>query len=119
MPSGEHPERSTAIPILDPEKEFDRVYHNYLMNAIAAAGLCKNMRFYNNPERTQLQKSDGERYEHTRGFPMLAGVAQGCSLSPLLLLFLPVAEYCFYMELIYHLVGSGKTPATHFTFAAG
>ena len=78
---------------LDLEKAFDRVSHTYLMEALKAAGLGKNMRLWiqmiYNPD-DPMRRRVAVNGKLSTEFPILAGVAQGCPLSPLLFLF--VAE---------------------------
>ena len=78
---------------LDLEKAFDRVSHEYLMDALKAAGVGKRMRLwihiiYN--EDDPMRRKVALNGTTSREFPIKAGVAQGCPLSPLLFLF--VAE---------------------------
>ena len=78
---------------LDLEKAFDRVSHEYLMDALKAAGVGKRMRLwihiiYN--EDDPMRRKVTLNGVTSREFPIKAGVAQGCPLSPLLFLF--VAE---------------------------
>ena len=78
---------------LDLEKAFDRVSHEYLMEALRAAGVGSNMRLWISiiySEHDPMRRRVLVNGQLSREFPIRAGVAQGCPLSPLLFLF--VAE---------------------------
>jgi len=76
---------------LDLEKAFDRVSHQYLLQAVEAAGLpegyTKWIELLYNRERppTRRARVNGETRPY---FPILSGTAQGCPLSPILFLFI-------------------------------
>ena len=85
----EHPERGGMLLFLDMEKAFDRVSYDFLMQAVEAVGFGPKFRqtvgmMYNVDNAPQRRIYANGFY--SKWFPIKSGVAQGCPLSPLLLL---------------------------------
>lgn len=76
---------------LDLEKAFDRVSHQYLLQAVEAAGLppgyVRWIELLYNRERPPIRRARVNN-ETSDFFPIQSGTAQGCPLSPVLFLFI-------------------------------